>query len=107
MTRFGDRRVDPWAWLRDKSDPAVTAYLNAENRYTEAVMKPLAGFRDGLYREILGRILRTRVSANSGDLLGAATTIAQSAGLKGTPVVTRVGRDILVGVIPGNFNIQF
>jgi len=57
--------------------------------------------------EILGRILRTRVTANSGDLLGAATTIAQSAGLKGTPVVTRVGRDILVGVIPGNFNIQF
>jgi oligopeptidase B len=59
MTRFGDRRVDPWAWLRDKSDPAVTEYLNAENRYTEAVMKPLAGFRDTLYREILGRIQET------------------------------------------------
>jgi len=59
MTRFGDRRVDPWAWLRDKSDPAVTEYLNAENRYTEAVMKPLAGFRDTLYKEILGRIRET------------------------------------------------
>jgi oligopeptidase B len=59
MTRFGDRRVDPWSWLRDKSDPAVTEYLNAENRYTEAVMRPLAGFRDTLYKEILGRIKET------------------------------------------------
>ncbi len=59
MTRFGDRRVDPYFWLRDKSDPAVVEYLNAENRYTEAVMKPLAGFRDTLYKEILGRIKET------------------------------------------------
>ena len=59
MTRFGDRRVDPYFWLRDKSDPEVVDYLNAENRYTEAVMKPLAGLRDALYKEILGRIKET------------------------------------------------
>src|SRR5258706_4236572 len=59
MTRFGDRRIDPYAWLRDKADPAVSAYLNAENRHTEAVMKPLEGFRDTLYREILRRIKET------------------------------------------------
>src|SRR5258706_6317688 len=59
MTRFGDRRVDPYFRLRDKSDPEVMDYLTAENRYTEAVMKPLAGFRDTLYKEILGRIKET------------------------------------------------
>ncbi|MGZ5073282.1 MAG: S9 family peptidase [Usitatibacter sp.] len=59
MTKFGDRRVDPYAWLRDKSDPAVIAYLDAENRYTDAVMKPLEGFREALYEEILGRIQET------------------------------------------------
>ena len=35
MTKFGDRRVDDYFWLRDKSDPEVIAYLEAENRYTE------------------------------------------------------------------------
>ena len=59
MTRFGDRRVDPYFWLRDKTDPAVSEYLHAENRHTEAVMKPLAGFRETLYKEILGRIKET------------------------------------------------
>lgn len=59
LTKFGDRRVDPYAWLRDKHDPAVKRYLDAENRYTDAVMKPLQGFREALYKEILGRIKET------------------------------------------------
>jgi oligopeptidase B len=59
MTKFGDRRVDNYFWLRDKSDPAVTQYLDAENRYTDAVMKPLEGFRASLYAEILGRVKET------------------------------------------------
>src|SRR5215831_160197 len=59
LTRFGDRRVDPYFWLRDKSDPQVIAYLDAENRYTEAVAKPLGRFRESLYREMLARIQET------------------------------------------------
>jgi oligopeptidase B len=59
MTKLGARRVDNYFWLRDKEDPAVTEYLNAENRYTEAVMKPLEAFRGTLYDEILGRIKET------------------------------------------------
>jgi oligopeptidase B len=59
MTKFGDRRVDPYFWLRERTDPEVTRYLDGENRYTEAVMKPLEGFRDTLYKEILGRIKET------------------------------------------------
>jgi len=59
MTRFGDRRVDPYFWLREKSNPEVIAYLDAENRYTQAAMKPLEPFRGKLYDEILGRIKET------------------------------------------------
>jgi oligopeptidase B len=62
MTKFGDRRVDPYAWLRDRADPAVTQYLEADTRYTEALMKPLEGFRDSLYKEILGRVKETDAS---------------------------------------------
>ncbi len=59
MAKFGDRRVDPYYWLREKSNPEVIAYLEAENRYTEAVTKPLARFRKALYAEMLGRIRET------------------------------------------------
>jgi oligopeptidase B len=59
ITRHGDRRVDPYAWLREKSNPEVIAYLDAENLHTNEVMKPLEGFRDSLYREILSRIKET------------------------------------------------
>jgi oligopeptidase B len=59
MTKFGDRRVDPYFWLREKENPEVIEHLKEENRYTEAVMKPLEGFRDKLYKEILGRIKET------------------------------------------------
>jgi oligopeptidase B len=58
----GDRRVDHYAWLRHKEDPAVVAYLNAENAYTDAVLKPTEAFHEKLYQEMLGRILQTDLS---------------------------------------------
>jgi oligopeptidase B len=59
MTLFGDKRVDDYFWLRDKSDPEVIEYLKAENEYTVAAMKPLEPFREKLYKEILSRIKET------------------------------------------------
>jgi oligopeptidase B len=59
MTRFGERRVDHYHWLRERDDAEVIAYLDAENRYTEAATRPLEAFRDKLYQEILGRIKET------------------------------------------------
>ena len=38
-TRFGDRRVDNYQWLRDKDDPAVVEYLNAERSEERRVGK--------------------------------------------------------------------
>src|SRR5437016_6047876 len=52
----GDVRQDDYSWLREKDSPDVIAYLEAENAYTDALMRPLAGFQEALYREMLARI---------------------------------------------------
>ncbi len=56
---FGDKRVDDYFWLRDKSVPEVIDYLTAENSYTEAFMKPHEAFRETLYKDMLSRIKET------------------------------------------------
>jgi oligopeptidase B len=61
-TVFGDVRPDDYFWLREKSDPAVRAYLEAENAYAERMLAPIAGLRETLYREMLGRIKQTDLS---------------------------------------------
>ncbi len=58
----GDRRVDDWAWLRNRDDPAVRALLEAENRYTEAATAHLAPLREQLFTEIRSRIVETDLS---------------------------------------------
>jgi oligopeptidase B len=58
----GDRRVDHYAWLRRKENPEVIAYLEAENAYTDAILKPTEPFQEKLYQEMLGRILQTDLS---------------------------------------------
>jgi len=58
----GDRRVDHYAWLRQKENPEVIVYLKAENAYTDAVLKPTEPFREKLYQEMLGRLLQTDLS---------------------------------------------
>ena len=39
-TTNGDTRVDNYFWLREKKNPEVISYLEAENAYTDSVMKP-------------------------------------------------------------------
>ena len=43
-TIHGDLRQDDYAWLRQKDDPEVLAYLRAENVYTDAITKPTEYF---------------------------------------------------------------
>ena len=54
--------ADDYAWLRDKENPEVTAYLEAENAYADAVMAPLAGLREELYQEMLSHVKQTDIS---------------------------------------------
>ncbi len=55
----GETLVDDYFWLREKSNPAVIAYLESENAHTEAVMKPSAAFQEKLYKEMVGHIKET------------------------------------------------
>jgi len=57
----GRELVDNYYWLRDKQNPDVAAYLQAENAYTDAVMKPTEGFQKKLYDEMLSHIKETDV----------------------------------------------
>ena len=59
ITKFGDKRVDDYFWLREKERPEVLEYLKAENAFTEAATKHLEGFREKLYKEMLARIKET------------------------------------------------
>jgi oligopeptidase B len=61
-TRHGTKVTDNYFWLREKSNSKVTAYLNAENAYTEAVTAPLKPFESALYKEMLGHIKQTDLS---------------------------------------------
>jgi oligopeptidase B len=63
LEAHGDRRIDPYYWLREKGDPEVTAYLDAENAYAAAAMAPAADLEAKLYREVVARVQETDTSA--------------------------------------------
>jgi len=73
----GDRLVDDYAWMRERENPDVRAYLEAENAHTDAVLKPLEGFREALYKEMLARIKETDLSVpyKDGDYFYYARTV--------------------------------
>jgi len=54
----GDKRIDNYFWLRDddRSDPEVLAYLEAENRYFEAMTAHTKDLEEELFKEIVGRM---------------------------------------------------
>src|SRR5262249_26044191 len=58
----GDKLVDDYFWLRDRNDPEVRAYLEAENAYADSVMKSTNALQGKLYEEMLSRINATDLS---------------------------------------------
>ena len=62
VTQINGRTLtDNYFWLRDKPNPEVRSYLEAENAYTDAVMKPTEPFQKKLYDEMLSRVKETDV----------------------------------------------
>ena len=55
---FGAERQDEYYWLRDdtRKDPAMLAYLQAENAYADALLAPTKRVQDAMYGEIVARI---------------------------------------------------
>lgn len=58
----GHARTDEYYWLRERENPRVIEYLEAENRYTEAVMAGTEALQEELFQEIRGRIQETDMS---------------------------------------------
>ncbi|WP_280475423.1 S9 family peptidase [Nocardia farcinica] len=58
----GDVFVDEYEWLRDKENPEVIAYLEAENAYTETQTAHLSGLREKIFEEIKSRTQETDLS---------------------------------------------
>jgi oligopeptidase B len=61
-TLHGDVRVDNYFWLRDRNNPEVIKYLEAENQFTDSAMKHTAPLQETLYKEFLSRIKQTDLS---------------------------------------------
>ncbi|HSL54407.1 MAG TPA: S9 family peptidase, partial [Pyrinomonadaceae bacterium] len=55
----GTTLVDDYFWLREKTNPAVLAHLQAEEAYTQQVMKPTEPLQEKLYKEMLSHIKQT------------------------------------------------
>jgi oligopeptidase B len=58
----GDTVTDPYAWLADPKDPEVTAYLEAENSYTDELTAGLGELRSAVFDEIKARTQETDLS---------------------------------------------
>jgi oligopeptidase B len=60
--RHGDAVVDEYAWLRNRDDPEVIGYLEAENAYAEEAAQHTKDLQARLFDEIRGRIQETDLS---------------------------------------------
>lgn len=62
LTIHGHTRIDKYFWLRERDNPEVIAYLQAENDYKDAVLKHTQKLQEKLYKEIIGRFKQTDMS---------------------------------------------
>lgn len=62
LEKHKDVRVDNYFWLRERNNPEVIAYLEAENAYTDTLMRHTEPFQEKLFEEIKGRIKQTDLS---------------------------------------------
>jgi oligopeptidase B len=52
----GDRRPDPYAWLRETDQPEVLDYLAAERAYYDAASEPLRAEAERLFGQMVARV---------------------------------------------------
>ncbi len=59
----GDERTDDWFWLRERDDPEVRDYLEAENAYTQAGLAHTEPVQHRVFADIKERVQETDASA--------------------------------------------
>src|SRR5688500_14759017 len=62
-TLHNETVADDYGWLRNRDDPAVVAYLEAENAYTTTATAHLEKLRGAIFEEIKSRVQETDLSA--------------------------------------------
>src|ERR1044071_1221555 len=62
LERHGHVRIDDYYWLRERDNPEVIAYLEAENERAEKETAHTKEFREVLFEEIKGRFKQTDMS---------------------------------------------
>ncbi len=62
LERHGHVRTDEYYWLRDRENPEVLAYLQAENEYAATLRSHTRDLEHTLFEEIRGRIQPTDLS---------------------------------------------
>jgi oligopeptidase B len=58
----GHTRIDNYYWLKDRDNPDVLRYLEAENEYTSALMAHTQNLQETLFKEFKTRIKQTDLS---------------------------------------------
>lgn len=56
LEKHGHVRHDPYYWMRERENPEVLAYIEAENAYTEAVLGHTKHLQETLFEEMKGRL---------------------------------------------------
>ncbi len=57
----GETRIDDYFWLRDKENPEVARYLEAENAYADSLTRHTSALQEQLYREMVSHIKETDI----------------------------------------------
>ena len=62
LVTHGDVRVDYYFWLRDRANPGVIEYIEAENRYADEATKHTEPLKKKLIEELKSRMIETDIS---------------------------------------------
>ncbi len=52
LVEHGNKRVDEYYWMRDRLNPEVAKYIEAENRYTDVMTRHLKPIQDKIFNEL-------------------------------------------------------
>jgi oligopeptidase B len=56
LLNLGESRIDHYYWLNERENPKVISFLEAENKFADSALAPVAGLRKRLFEEMKARI---------------------------------------------------